>query len=180
MLNAIYNEREHHLLAPQPALFTPHIKKGVVLTSGSVIGHLEILGQEILIQVANLPSLMVAKEVHLRGAVAYGSLLVKLAHIVGSAVDTSTTSAQATRKGQMQLHAPFSGRFYSRPSPEAAAFINKGDKLKHGQVVCMLEVMKTFSRIQYPTSLPDGAELVSILVSDGDDVEQHQALFDLK
>ena len=46
------------------------------------------------------------------------------------------------------INSPISGTFYRRPSPEDPPFIEEGDKVKPGQVVCIVESMKIFNEVR--------------------------------
>ena len=74
------------------------------------------------------------------------------------------------------LTAPMVGTFYRKPSPDARAFVEVGDTVKVGQVVCIVEAMKLMNEIQ---SDADGT-VVSVLVEDGQPVEYGQTLFVIK
>jgi acetyl-CoA carboxylase biotin carboxyl carrier protein len=76
------------------------------------------------------------------------------------------------------FESPTSGRFYARPTPESEAFVKVGDEISNGQVVCLLEVMKTFNRIEYSGS--SKVRVVRILPNDGDDLESGDAIFELE
>lgn len=73
---------------------------------------------------------------------------------------------------------PTSGRFYSRPTPESEAFVKAGDEITKGQVVCLLEVMKTFNRIEFNGT--SKAKVIRILPKDGDDLESGDTIFELE
>jgi acetyl-CoA carboxylase biotin carboxyl carrier protein len=68
---------------------------------------------------------------------------------------------------------PFVGTFYKRPNPDAAAYVNQGDKVGKGQVLCIVEAMKLMNEIEADIA----GTLVAILVEDGQPVEYGQALF---
>jgi acetyl-CoA carboxylase biotin carboxyl carrier protein len=63
--------------------------------------------------------------------------------------------------------APLTGVFYRSPSPDAAPFVEPGDRIGAGDVVCVLEAMKLFNEIQSDYGgtivriLPENGELVS-------------------
>jgi acetyl-CoA carboxylase biotin carboxyl carrier protein len=46
------------------------------------------------------------------------------------------------------LKTPLPGTFYRRPSPDAAAFVEEGDTISAGDVVGLIEIMKTFHEIR--------------------------------
>ena len=77
--------------------------------------------------------------------------------------------------------APSSGRFYLRPGPDKPPFVRAGDTLTRGQAIGLLEVMKTFNRVQYGgAGLPSPARVRAVLVEDGDDVAAGDPLLQLE
>ncbi len=66
-----------------------------------------------------------------------------------------------------RVTAPLTGVFYRSPSPDADAFVNQGDRVEAGDVVCILEAMKLFNEIQTDYAgtilrvIPENGELVS-------------------
>jgi acetyl-CoA carboxylase biotin carboxyl carrier protein len=73
------------------------------------------------------------------------------------------------------ISSPFVGTFYSAASPEAAPFVEVGQTVRKGQVVCIVEAMKLMNEIE---SEADG-KLVEILARNGEHVEYGQHLFRL-
>ena len=71
---------------------------------------------------------------------------------------------------------PMVGVFYAAPSPEEKPYVQVGDKVKKGDVLCIVEAMKLMNEI---TAEQDG-EIASICVEDGNLVEFGQTLFILK
>ena len=71
------------------------------------------------------------------------------------------------------VESPTVGTFYARPSPDADAFVNVGDKVALGATLCVVEAMKTFNEIQADKA----GTIVDVLKSDGDPVEYGEALF---
>jgi acetyl-CoA carboxylase biotin carboxyl carrier protein len=70
---------------------------------------------------------------------------------------------------------PFVGTFYRAPSPEASAFVEIGDTVRKGQVVCIVEAMKLMNEIEAEA---DG-KVVEILARNGEHVEYGQSLLRL-
>ena len=68
------------------------------------------------------------------------------------------------------IKAPVPGTFYRRPSPDENAYVNEGDRIASGQVIGLVEVMKTFNEIKADR---DGV-LASFLVENEDLVEAGQ------
>lgn len=71
------------------------------------------------------------------------------------------------------IKAPMVGTFYGSPSPDSAAFIRVGDKVKKGQTVCIIEAMKTMNQIEAEI---DGT-VTEILIENGSPVEYGEPLF---
>ena len=71
------------------------------------------------------------------------------------------------------ITSPMVGVFYSAPSPDSEPFIKIGDKIKKGDVLCIIEAMKLMNEI---TAEQDG-EIVDICVENGQVVEFSQSLF---
>jgi acetyl-CoA carboxylase biotin carboxyl carrier protein len=66
-----------------------------------------------------------------------------------------------------RVTAPLTGVFYRASSPDAESFVNQGDRVEVGDVVCILEAMKLFNEIQTDYAgtvlriIPENGELVS-------------------
>ena len=74
------------------------------------------------------------------------------------------------------IKSPMVGTFYSKSAPTASPFVKVGDKVKKGQVLCILEAMKLMNEIE---SEYDG-EIAEICVKDDEMVEFGQVLFKIK
>jgi len=71
------------------------------------------------------------------------------------------------------IKSPMIGTFYRSASPEKPMFVNVGDEVKHGSVVCIIEAMKLFNEIESEVS----GRIVKILVDNASPVEYDQPLF---
>ena len=71
-----------------------------------------------------------------------------------------------------EVKAPLVGTFYSSPKPTDPSFINVGDKVSKGQVLCIIEAMKIFNEIESEYS----GKILKILVEDATPVEFDQDL----
>ena len=71
------------------------------------------------------------------------------------------------------VKSPLVGTFYAAPSPEAETFVKKGDTVKKGQVLGIVEAMKLMNEIE---SEYDGV-VEDILIGNEDTVEYGQSLF---
>ena len=71
------------------------------------------------------------------------------------------------------IKSPMIGTFYRKPSPDKDVFVNVGDEVSNGKVVCVIEAMKLFNQIESEIS----GKIVKILVDDATPVEYDQPLF---
>ena len=71
------------------------------------------------------------------------------------------------------IKSPMIGTFYRKPSPDKDVFVNVGDDVSVGKVVCVIEAMKLFNQIESEIS----GKIVKILVDDATPVEYDQPLF---
>ena len=74
------------------------------------------------------------------------------------------------------LTSPIVGTFYRAASPEAPSFVNVGDRVQKGQVLCIIEAMKLMNEIE---SDSDGV-IVEIYPQNGQPVEFGEPLFGIK
>ena len=79
-------------------------------------------------------------------------------------------------ENQIIVTAPIVGTFYEAPSPNAPAFVEVGDRVSSGQVLCIIEAMKLMNEIEAETE----GVVVKRFVSNGQPVEYGEALFALK
>ncbi len=68
---------------------------------------------------------------------------------------------------------PMVGTFYAAPSPDSPAFVKKGDTVKKGQVIGILEAMKIMNELEAEFD----CKILDVLVSDGQPVEYDMPLF---
>ena len=71
------------------------------------------------------------------------------------------------------IKSPIIGTFYRKSDPEKVPFVNVGDTIKEGDVLCIIEAMKLFNEIESDFS----GKIVKILVEDASPVEFDQPLF---
>lgn len=75
-----------------------------------------------------------------------------------------------------EIVAPMVGTFYRSPSPDAEPFVEIGDTVENGDVVCILEAMKLMNEIEAETK----CKIIDVLVEDGEAIEYGQPLFEIE
>ncbi len=73
----------------------------------------------------------------------------------------------------LEIRAPMVGTFYRRPAPDKPPYVEVGDYVKPGDVVCIIEAMKLFNEIEAEVE----GVIEKILVEDATPVEYDQPLF---
>lgn len=90
------------------------------------------------------------------------------------AVATPPTSPTENSESKyITVKSPIIGTFYRRPSPDKENFVEIGDSIKEGDVLCVIEAMKLFNEIESEVS----GKIVKVLVDDSSPVEFDQPLF---
>jgi len=89
----------------------------------------------------------------------------------GAAASAKAQADEATGK-RVVVKSPMVGTFYRSPAPDAPPFIEVGQEVDIGQVLCIIEAMKLMNEIKCETA----GRIVEILVDSGDPVEFGQPL----
>ena len=87
---------------------------------------------------------------------------------------TTPTQANVEEDSKyITIKSPIIGTFYRKPSPDKPNFVEVGDSISEGSVLCVIEAMKLFNDIESEVS----GKIVKILVDDSSPVEFDQPLF---
>ena len=89
------------------------------------------------------------------------------------AAPTSSPAAVEEDSNYITIKSPIIGTFYRKPSPDKPNFVEVGDSISEGSVLCVIEAMKLFNDIESEVS----GKIVKILVDDSSPVEFDQPLF---
>lgn len=79
----------------------------------------------------------------------------------------------AAEKNYKEIKSPMVGTFYRSSSPEKASFVEVGQSIKKGDVVCIIEAMKLFNEIEADF----GGKIVKVMIDNAQPVEYDQVLF---
>ena len=75
----------------------------------------------------------------------------------------------------MSIDSPMVGIIYLTPKPSSPPFVKKGQKIKKGDTICLIEAMKTFNEIKSDKD----CTIKSVLIKNGEAVEFGQSLFEI-
>jgi len=89
------------------------------------------------------------------------------------AAETSPAKKEEEDSKYITIKSPIIGTFYRKPSPDKPAFVEVGDSIGVGDVLCVIEAMKLFNDIESEVS----GKIVKVLVEDSSPVEFDQPLF---
>ena len=90
-----------------------------------------------------------------------------------SAATESNKAADTTPSNVITVKSPMIGTFYRKAGPDKPNFVEVGDEIIPGKVVCIIEAMKLFNEIEGEVK----GKIVKILVEDASPVEYDQPLF---
>lgn len=104
------------------------------------------------------------------GGIEQTVLQAPAAGVPAPAVDEKAESAA---KGIKEIKSPMVGTFYRSPSPDADPYIEVGDIIKKGDVICIVEAMKLMNEVKAEL----GGRVIEIAVENADAVEFGQTIF---
>ena len=95
-------------------------------------------------------------------------------NVVGSSnKEESVNKLEEDSSNEEKVLSPMPGVFYSAQSPDKPPFVNEGDRVVKGQILCIIESMKIMNEIECEQ---DGV-IKKVLVKNSDPVEFNQPLF---
>jgi acetyl-CoA carboxylase biotin carboxyl carrier protein len=165
-------------------------RDGEILGPGSSIGTVRQLHRRYRITLPDGVAGRVERAPHDRLlAVSYGERLITMKPLedagdaagAGSTIGTSASADADVAAGMTAVRSPTDGVFYRSPSPGAPPFVEVGARVRQGQAVGLVEVMKTFNQILYgEADGPAEAEVVELRCDDGDEIATGQILMVLR
>ena len=143
------------------------IKKLIKILESSDVTDLEI--EE------NGTRVKLAKKIRVTQAVSYTqAAAAPITHQSSESVaKTEDKKAVDELAGMHEIKSPIVGTFYRAPAPDADSYVQVGDTVSAGSVLCIVEAMKLMNEIESDVS----GKIVKILVENGKPVEYNQPLF---
>ena len=141
------------------------IKKLIELLEESGLAELEISeGEE---------SVRIARYTPGSHTVTQGPQVVMQAQAAPAPAAAPAVAAAVERRDENLVTAPMVGTFYASPAPGAKAFVEIGQEVRAGQVLCIIEAMKMMNQIESERA----GKVVAVLAKNGEPVEFGQPLF---
>jgi acetyl-CoA carboxylase biotin carboxyl carrier protein len=98
------------------------------------------------------------------------------APVAAAAPEKPARPAEPPADNTVTIKSPMIGTFYRSPSPDKPYFVNVGDDVEPGKVVCIIEAMKLFNEIESEVK----GRIVKVLAEDASPVEYDQPLFQVE
>ena len=146
------------------------VKKLIELLEESGIAEIEIKEGEESVRISRQPTGAVASHFPVYAPPPAPAAMAVAAPAADSA------AASTSKSNDYTVQAPMVGTFSSAPAPGAKPFVQIGDEVKVGQVLCIIEAMKMMNQIESDRA----GKITSVLVQNGDPVEFGQALFSIQ
>ncbi len=149
------------------------VKKLIELLEESGIAEIEIKEGEESVRISRMPT--GATSHHLMAAPMMAPPMV--APVAQSVAPVAAQAAAPARKSnEYVVTAPMVGTFYSSASPGAKPFVDIGDEVKVGQVLCIIEAMKMMNQIESDKA----GRITSVMAQNGEPVEFGQPLYTIE
>jgi acetyl-CoA carboxylase biotin carboxyl carrier protein len=144
------------------------VKKLIELLEESGIAEIEIKEGEESVRISRMPPSGAMTHIPM-----YAPHPAALAAPATAGLPAAPAAAPAPKSSDHTVPAPMVGTYYSAPAPGAKPFVQIGDEVKVGQVLCIIEAMKMMNQIECERA----GRVTSVLVQNGDPVEFAQPLF---
>jgi acetyl-CoA carboxylase biotin carboxyl carrier protein len=148
------------------------IKKLIELLEESGIAEIEIKEGEEAVRISRMPVPAVVSHIAPQASHLAPVQMSPSAAAAGAAA-LSAPEPPKPKTNEHVITAPMVGTFYACPSPGAKPFVEIGDEIKVGQVLCIIEAMKMMNQIEADKS----GRVSSVMARNGDPVEFGQPLF---
>ena len=152
------------------------IKTLIELLEGSDVTEIEICEGEESVRISRgHVAPMYAPAAAMPFAAAHPAPVASAAASTAAAPAAPAAPAAAAEPAGHLVRSPMVGTFYRSPSPGANAFVEVGQSVKAGEVICIIEAMKMMNHLESDKA----GKISAILVEDGQPVEFDQPLFSI-
>jgi acetyl-CoA carboxylase biotin carboxyl carrier protein len=149
------------------------IKKLIELLEESGIAEIEIKEGEEAVRISRMPPPSAAPTHQITHVASLPLAMNPPIDVPVKSVPAPAPEPAKAKPNEHVITAPMVGTFYASPSPGAKSFVEIGDEIKIGQVLCIIEAMKMMNQIEADKA----GRITSIMARNGDPVEFGQPLF---
>ena len=145
-----------------------------VAKSGVNEVHVEMGETKVTIKTAgDVVQQVVTAPAAIEGATPAAPVAVPAAAPATEPVPPAPAAVKTENDNHITIKSPIIGTFYRKPSPDKPNFVEAGDQVNEGDVLCVVEAMKLFNEIESEVS----GTIFKVLVDDSSPVEFDQPLF---
>jgi len=102
-----------------------------------------------------------------------GPVIVERERVADPQAKQSREPAKEAAGKSVEIRSPMVGTFYRAPSPEAPAYVEAGQNVEPGQVICIIEAMKLMNEIKAEVK----GKILEVLVDNAEPIEFGQPMF---
>jgi acetyl-CoA carboxylase biotin carboxyl carrier protein len=102
-----------------------------------------------------------------------GPIVVERQNLVDSSPKQVQEAPKEVNLKSVEIKSPMVGTFYRAPSPESPAYVEVGQNVEPGQVICIIEAMKLMNEIKSEIK----GKILEVLVDNAEPIEFGQPLF---
>ena len=151
----------------------PRLRDLVELMNEYDLYEVDLRQEKQHIRIAKGPEMMAAAAPPVMAAAAAPTSAAATHDQSSSPAPTDASSSASDAASVVTVDSPMVGTFYSKPNPDAPAFVKVGDVVNSDTVVCIIEAMKVFNEIPAEVS----GKLIAVLVDNEESVEFGKPLF---
>jgi acetyl-CoA carboxylase biotin carboxyl carrier protein len=149
------------------------VEELIRFVSKSGVSEVSLEQKDFKITIKNAPRVAETTIVHAPAVAAPAAMPAAVPAVPHVPVPAAAATVANDESKYHVVKSPMIGTFYRTPSPDKPNFVNVGDEVKQGQVVCIIEAMKLFNEIESDIS----GRIVKVLVDNATPVEYDQPLF---
>lgn len=96
-------------------------------------------------------------------------------HVVDAVTETQAQSVPEAEETRETINSPMVGTFYRSPAPGVAPFVEEGQEVKEGDIICIVEAMKLMNEVKATKN----CRIEKILVKDGTVLKKGDSIFSI-
>ncbi len=148
------------------------IQSLIKFVSDSGVDEVDIERKDFKLSIKKLPPNIVQSQQVVQATIPAPAPVAQAIDATSPVAETAAPAAPVAST-LVEIKSPMIGTFYRSSSPDKPSFVNVGDEINSGDVICIVEAMKLFNEIEAEIS----GKIVKVLVENAQPVEYDQPLF---